>query len=151
MVNVIRISDLITEFLLRGLGEQDGMLEVSRGELAQQFGCVPSQINYVLTTRFSPEHGYIVETKRGGGGYVRITRVRLSGNPLIMHTINAVGDSVDARSALALLSNLEQEVKMELLAIIAAAISESALRPVHPEQRAAVRAAILKNCLIQLM
>ena len=147
----MRMSDLIADFLLSGLVECGGMLEVSRGELAQRFGCVPSQINYVLTTRFSPEHGYIIETKRGGGGYVRITRVRLSGRPLIMHTVNAIGNSIDARSAGALLSNLEHEADLRLLSIIAAAVSDGALRPVSPERRDAVRAAILKSCLVQLM
>ena len=147
----IGISDLIAEFLLGSLRERDGILEISRGELAQRFGCVPSQINYVLTTRFSPEHGYIVETKRGGGGYVRITRVRLSGSPLIMHTVNAVGDRVDARSALALLSNLKREADAGLLNMIATSISDSALRPVPPEHRDAVRATILKSCLMELL
>ncbi len=146
----MRISDIIADFLLSGLGESGGMLEVSRGELAQRFGCVPSQINYVLTTRFSPEHGYIVETKRGGGGYVRITRVRLSGNALIMHAVNAIGDSIDARTAAAFLSNLEAVSDPRLLSVIAAAVSDLALRSVDPEQRDAARASILKSCLILL-
>ena len=149
-VFIMGISDVIAEFLLTGLGERGGMLEVSRGELAQRFGCVPSQINYVLTTRFSPEHGYIVETKRGGGGYVRITRVRLSGSPLIMHTVNAIGDSIDVRAAGAFLSNLGPETDVRLLSIIAAAISDSALRRIPPEHRDTARAAILKSCLVQL-
>ena len=72
------ISDLIASFLLEGLEEaENGVLEVQRSDLAQRFNCVPSQINYVMSTRFSPEHGYIVESRRGGNGYIRITRVRM--------------------------------------------------------------------------
>ena len=62
------ISDLIAQFLQESLNEAaDGVLEVQRSDLAQRFNCVPSQINYVMTTRFSPEHGYLVESRRGGG------------------------------------------------------------------------------------
>ena len=71
------ISDLIASFLQESLEETDGgVLEVQRNDLAQRFNCVPSQINYVMSTRFSPERGYIVESRRGGNGYIRITRVR---------------------------------------------------------------------------
>lgn len=72
------ISDLIEAFLLETLGEDD-KLNLSRNELAVFFSCAPSQINYVLSTRFTPERGYIIESKRGGGGY--ITVVRLQENP----------------------------------------------------------------------
>ncbi|NLM61617.1 MAG: CtsR family transcriptional regulator, partial [Clostridiales bacterium] len=63
------LSDLIAEFIHNALNASDGVLELQRSELAEYFGCVPSQINYVISTRFSPEHGYIVESRRGGGGY----------------------------------------------------------------------------------
>lgn len=69
------ISDLIAGFIQQELDEAGGALELQRSDLAQRFNCVPSQINYVMSTRFSPEHGYIVESRRGGGGYIRITRV----------------------------------------------------------------------------
>jgi len=68
------ISDLIAGFLQECLDETgDGVLEIQRSDLAQRFNCVPSQINYVMSTRFSPERGYIVESRRGGNGYIRIT------------------------------------------------------------------------------
>ena len=70
------ISDVIASFIQSALDETDGVLELQRSDLAQRFNCVPSQINYVMSTRFSPEHGYIVESRRGGNGYIRITRVR---------------------------------------------------------------------------
>ena len=69
-------SDRIARFILDALESADGTAELQRSSLADRFGCVPSQINYVIATRFSPERGYMVESRRGGGGYIRITRVQ---------------------------------------------------------------------------
>ncbi len=103
------ISDLIASFLQDSLDTaENGVLEVQRSDLAQRFNCVPSQINYVMSTRFSPERGYIVESRRGGNGYIRITRVRVDRETLLMHVINSLGGSVDLSSARAILSNLVQ-------------------------------------------
>ena len=86
------ISDLIASFLQDSLDTaEDGVLEVQRSDLAQRFNCVPSQINYVMSTRFSPERGYIVESRRGGNGYIRITRVQVDRQTLMMHVINSSG------------------------------------------------------------
>jgi len=84
-------SDLIARFILEMLEDSDGSAELQRSVLADRFGCVPSQINYVISTRFSPERGYVVESRRGGGGYIRISRVRTSPSQIVMHTVNAVG------------------------------------------------------------
>lgn len=71
------ISDIIEGYLKAILEqEQDGMAEIKRSEVAEKFQCVPSQINYVIKTRFTTERGYMVESKRGGGGYIRIVRIR---------------------------------------------------------------------------
>ena len=108
------ISDLIASFLQDSLDTaEDGVLEVQRSELAQRFNCVPSQINYVMSTRFSPERGYIVESRRGGNGYIRITRVQVDRQTLMMHVINSLGSSVDLASARAILSNLVQSGALE--------------------------------------
>ena len=90
------ITDMIASFIHDALDEADGVLELQRSDLAQRFNCVPSQINYVMSTRFSPEHGYIVESRRGGNGYIRITRVRVDRQTLLMHVINSLGSRVDA-------------------------------------------------------
>ena len=100
------ISDVIASFIQSALEETDGVLELQRSDLAQRFNCVPSQINYVMSTRFSPEHGYIVESRRGGNGYIRITRVRTDRKTLLMHVINSIGDELDAASARAIVQNL---------------------------------------------
>ena len=69
------LSDHIEEFIKELLIEDEGMAELQRNELAQKFNCAPSQINYVLTTRFSPNRGYVTESRRGGGGYIRVIRL----------------------------------------------------------------------------
>ena len=85
------ISDLIASFIRDSLDDANGVLELQRNDLAERFHCVPSQINYVMSTRFSPEHGYIVESRRGGGGYIRITRVQVDRPTLLMSVINSIG------------------------------------------------------------
>jgi len=146
----VGVSDNIAQFINALICRKDGVAELSRGELAELFNCVPSQINYVLSTRFTPEHGYTVESRRGGGGYIRITRVRYDRHGLIMHTINAAGGTIDARSAGALLSNLAgaQALSREQIRLIAGAVGDRALRSVPPDIRDSVRAAILKECLL---
>ncbi|MFQ7401740.1 MAG: CtsR family transcriptional regulator [Neglectibacter sp.] len=110
----VGISDLIASFLQESLEETDGgVLEVQRNDLAQRFNCVPSQINYVMSTRFSPERGYIVESRRGGNGYIRITRVRVDRQTLLMQVINTLGSQVDLASARAILNNLVQAGALE--------------------------------------
>ena len=69
-----QLSDTIERFI-KDLMSEDAHVELRRNELAQHFGCAPSQINYVLATRFSVDHGYLIESRRGGGGYVRIVRM----------------------------------------------------------------------------
>ena len=83
------LSSQITGMILEMLGN-GGTVEIQRNELAQTVGCVPSQINYVIASRFTPEQGYIVESRRGGGGYIRIRRAAMEPNQKVMHAVNAV-------------------------------------------------------------
>ena len=145
------ISDLIASFLQDSLDTAaDGVLEVQRSDLAQRFNCVPSQINYVMSTRFSPERGYIVESRRGGNGYIRITRVQVDRQMLLMHVINTLGGGVDLPSARAILSNLVQSGALEhsVGQMLLSAVGDKALQQVPREKRDAVRADILKQVLI---
>lgn len=146
------ISDMIADFINELLAE-DSTAEVQRSELANRFNCVPSQINYVISTRFSPERGYAVESRRGGGGYIRIRRVEADPKMLLMHTVNAVGDRLDIHTAAALLSNcVSAGVLQEGAArLMLSALSDQALRPVAAEGRDIVRAAILKQMLLSTM
>ena len=145
------ISDLIASFLQESLAESvDGVLEIQQSDLAQRFNCVPSQINYVMSTRFSPERGYIVESRRGGNGYIRITRVQVDRQTLLMHVINSLGADIDLSSARAILGNLVQSGALEenLGRTILAAVGDKALASVPREQRSSLRADILRNVLI---
>ena len=101
-----RLSDLIEAFLKQMISDTDGSIEIQRNELASQFRCVPSQINYVIGTRFTTERGYYVESRRGGGGYIKIKRVNITrpGNYL-MHIISSMGDSISQQSAEVFITN----------------------------------------------
>ena len=146
------MSDLIASFILEMLEESDGTAELQRSMLAERFNCVPSQINYVLSTRFSPEHGYAVESRRGGGGYIRIVRVRQTDRrALIMHTINSAGTALDLATAAAFLSNAVENEALERdhARLILAGIGERALQGVPRPYRDAVRASIFKYMLLQ--
>ena len=145
------ISDLIASFLQESLDEaENGVLEVQRNDLAQRFNCVPSQINYVMSTRFSPERGYIVESRRGGNGYIRITRVQVDRQTLMMHVINTLGSRVDLPSARAILSNLvhTSALSEEIARMLLAAVGDKALSSVPREYRDTIRADIMKQVLI---
>lgn len=147
------VSDSIAAYILAKLYENEGAAEFSRGEIARTFACVPSQVNYVLATRFSPERGYEVESRRGGGGFIRIRRVSLSGGNPLMHVINSVGDAIDPASVRAILSNLAESewIKRRDAVLILAATSPAALAEAPPEKRDALRAAVLKQCLLRLI
>ena len=146
-------SDRIARFILDALESADGTAELQRSSLADRFGCVPSQINYVIATRFSPERGYMVESRRGGGGYIRITRVQMDRQTLLMHVINSIGDKLDGPSARAIVANLRDSQAIAPQAAQAAlcALSDSALHSVPRESRDTLRADILKQILIHLV
>ena len=148
----MRISDSVANYIMQMLNEADGIAEIQRNELASILGCVPSQINYVITSRFTPEQGYIVESRRGGGGYIRIIRRRMTKSDMIMHLVNAIGNSLDAASARAMLRNLvETGVAADSdVALMAAALSEKSLAAAPKEYREQLRAALFKNMLLVL-
>lgn len=147
----MRISDLITAEILRMLDESDEHIaEIQRNELANGIGCAPSQINYVLSSRFTPEHGYIIESRRGGGGYIRIQRVVMDHSSAIMHLINSIGNSIDSLSARVVIDNCLQSkvISTEVARLMCAAISNNVLRVAPVEMRDYLRASILKEMLL---
>lgn len=146
----MRISDSVANYILELLNQAGGIAEIQRNELANVLGCVPSQINYVLTSRFTPEQGFLVESRRGGGGYIRITRLQLSTADMIMHMINAIGDALDSATARVMLQNMVQSGVLDRSSaeLIQAAVSEKSLLAVPKELRDTVRAMICKNMLL---
>ncbi len=148
----MRMSDLVAQYILEMLDAQNGSAEIQRNELAGNLGCVPSQINYVITSRFTPEQGYIVESRRGGGGYIRISRVKMDRGTAIMHIINSVGDSLEKATAEVMLKNMLQQNMIELQSakIIASALSDRTLTKIEQDKRDSVRADLFKNMLLTL-
>ena len=146
----MRMSDLVARYINDILEEQDGAAEIRRNELATTLGCVPSQINYVITSRFTPEQGYIVESRRGGGGYIRINTTR-SGS--IMHIVNAIGQTLDKATAEVMLNNMLDRgvIDGRSAKLMAAAMGERAYASVPQQHRDAVRAAVFKNMLLTLI
>lgn len=146
----MKISDSVAEYIMKLMQETDGIAEIQRNELAALLGCVPSQINYVITSRFTPEHGYIVESRRGGGGYIRITRRQMSKSDLVMHIINSIGETLDEGSAKAMIRNIVQSaiVTEPEARLISVAISEKSLANVPKDMRSYVRATLFKNMLL---
>ena len=103
----MRLSDLISQTIIEMLSESEtGATEIKRNEFANMLGCVPSQINYVLSSRFTHENGYIVESRRGGGGYIKITRIRLDRSSAIMHIVNSIGSEISINAVRIILDNL---------------------------------------------
>lgn len=146
-----QLSDSIEQFI-KELMHEDAHIELRRNELAQHFGCAPSQINYVLATRFSVDHGYIIESRRGGGGYVRIVRMqeREEGN-LLEALLNRVGNSVDEDTANAIITHLKdlKLVTVNEAKLMRAAVSRNALAlPISAKD--VLRAAVLRNMLVQV-
>lgn len=100
------MSDIIEAYIKKILNAEE-QVEIRRNEMADRFNCVPSQINYVINTRFTQQHGYLVESKRGGGGYIRIMKVKLLDQAeLLDKLISIVGDSIIQKDTYAMIQNL---------------------------------------------
>ena len=150
----MKLSDLITHEIIKMLNESgENIAEIQRNEFAETIGCAPSQINYVLSSRFTPEHGYIIESRRGGGGYIRIKRVVLKSSSALMHIINSIGNSIDSLSTRIVIDNCLQIglVSKETARLMAAAVSENVMQTVPPQSKDVLRAAILKQMLLILI
>jgi len=152
-MNMKNISDLIEGYLKRIIELDDkGHIEIKRSELADKFQCVPSQINYVINTRFTVEKGYLVESKRGGGGYIRIFRVKPSSKvELIDHLIKQIENGATQNMAEDIIYRLlEEEVIREKEArLMLAAVNRNTLKLQLPT-RDELRSAILKAMLLTL-
>ena len=89
---------------------ENGIVEIGRNELAQHFGCAPSQINYVLTTRFTPYKGYTIESRRGGAGYIRIVKVTMDSEDILKDIVqNTIGDQITKDRALHIINRLVKD------------------------------------------
>ena len=148
------LSDSIEQFIKDLMSESESELELKRNELAAYFGCAPSQINYVLATRFSPQHGYMIESRRGGSGYVRIIRILSEGDQSLF--IRALIESAEGRlssaEAEAMIKALFERdvIKLKEARLLRAAVSDSAINlPVNSKD--ILRANIMCSILIELL
>ena len=146
----MRISDMIEEFI-KELCDEDDSIEIQRNELADQFNCVPSQINYVIATRFKPSQGYYVESRRGGGGHITIKKVSNTKSDYIMHIINNIGNEITSNEVDILSSDLltYDIIEAKEAKLIKVATSDNVLQ-LDKDTKDSVRARIFKNMLLNL-
>lgn len=144
------ISDIIEGYLKDVIElEGQGLIEIKRNELAKQFACAPSQINYVINTRFTTEHGYFVESKRGGGGYIRILRVTIHSKKNVLDEIEEqIGTAIAQTNAERIIYRLLDEdiVSEREASLMKAAMDRTTLQlvlPVRDEVRARLMRAML--------
>ena len=147
------LSQQIAAMLEEMLREGGGEISLVRNELAGRIGCVPSQINYVIASRFTPERGYLVESRRGGGGFIRIRRVVVDETAFLRQLCLACRGSVELSEAQGYLGEL---VRQGLLSVreakwILAAMSDSALSPVNREGRGILRGSMLQTLLLEIL
>ena len=148
----MRMSDVIEDFIKDLFDEDDSdLIEIQRNELAQHFNCVPSQINYVISTRFKPSQGYYVESKRGGGGNIKIRKINNTKSDYIMHIINNIGKTITTNDIDILISDFltynvitSQEAKL-----LKVATSDNVLK-LDKDIKDDVRARIFKNMLLNI-
>ena len=147
----MRMSDLIENFI-KELFDDDDYIEIQRNDLAEHFNCVPSQINYVISTRFKPDQGYYVESKRGGGGHISIRKINVTKSNYLMHIISSIGDKITAQEVDIFISNfLSYDIISKKEArLLKVATSDNVLSQVS-ENRDKLRANIFKNMLLNLV
>ncbi len=147
------LSDTIEQFIKELMSEYEGKIELQRNELAQHFNCAPSQINYVLATRFTPEKGYIIESRRGGGGYIRVLRLSVDESDHLFRLVTTrIGESISERDAHDVICRLvdSKAVSRREGALMSAAVSDKSLGiPAMLKDR--VRAGILKQLVLVLL
>ncbi|WP_206871170.1 CtsR family transcriptional regulator [Clostridium zeae] len=148
-----RLSDVIEEFI-KNLLEQscDQELQIQRNELADKFSCAPSQINYVLTTRFTCDKGYLIESKRGGGGCILIKKITYDTKDKIYQIISSsIGDSLTYQNGVAIIESLYDLdiINKRELALIKITINDRTLQ--NTENKNRVRADILRSLVMVLL
>ena len=148
-----RISDIIAQFINDMIEDKkDKEVIIQRNELADKFNCAPSQINYVLTTRFTSEKGYMIESRRGGGGYIIIKRIEYNNKEKQVEAINkAIGESLTYSAALLLLEQLYETnlITKRELEIVKISINDRTLS--NAEDKNKLRAEILKGIIMVIL
>lgn len=147
------ISESIEKFIISSMGD-NGFVEISRNSLADYFCCAPSQINYVLDTRFTIDRGYAKESRRGGSGFIKISRLKTIDENAYLNALvtESIGDELSIKRLSQILEKLENDniISVHEKSIIISALSEDSLSmPFSIKDK--VRAKAFKNVLINLM
>lgn len=148
----MKLSDIIEQYIKEVIKDDD-FVELKRNDLALRFNCVPSQINYVISTRFVPELGFYVESRRGGGGYIRINKIDLSKSEQIANILDKIGGKLSQSVADIYLNeflryNVLDQKEANLIKI---AISDKSLDKVENGLKDLVRADIFKCMIVNLV
>lgn len=147
----MRMSDIIEEFI-KDMLDEDSSVTLQRNDLAEHFNCVPSQINYVISTRFTPIHGYYVESQRGGGGYIKISRVNITKSDYLMHTIASIGNKITAKEIEIFVNNfLEKGIIDDIESKLIKSATNDKVLTTEKTLKDEIRANIFKNMLITLV
>lgn len=143
------LSDKIEKYLRELISQYEGEVEIKRNRLADDFNCAPSQINYVLDTRFTVERGYIIESQRGGGGFVRIIRVKLnSKNEAIKNIIKQLEGPLLPKEAKGIVKRLFENnlIRQRDRILLEAAVSKDSI-DLEDQENNIIRTNVLKNTL----
>jgi len=145
------LTDQMAEFINQLIEQAEGAVIIRRSDLADRFNCVPSQVNYVLTTRFAPENGFIVESRRGSGG-IRITRISTPAESLIAHVVGGIGDELGALGANNIVVNLARAgcISQRDASLCLTAVSDNVCGMIPQPLRDRTRARLLKAMLLRL-
>lgn len=145
------VSDVIEEFIMSSL-DDDNFIELSRNDLAKFFSCVPSQINYVLNTRFTVNRGFVVESQRGGGGYIKVTRVKDSDANFLNNALNICRQPLNSLQANQIVANMLDKniITVSEANIIKSATNVKALNnPLNMDNT--LRSNIMSSIILELM
>lgn len=147
------ISDIIEQYLKHVLDNSGKeIVEIKRSEIADKFQCVPSQINYVINTRFTIERGYVVESKRGGGGYIRIIKVQANNQAhLLDQILHLINHRLSQAAAEDIISRLvSEEVISEREAKLMLSVIDRSVLYIDLPHRDELRARMVKAMLTSL-
>ncbi len=148
-----RLSDVIEEFIKTLLHESEGQLELQRNELADYFECAPSQINYVLATRFSLNQGYYIESRRGGGGYIRIMRLDVDRNDYMHYLLSeGIGNKISEQKALQIIKRMMEQnyISQKAAYLLKSAVTDKAIG-IPSNLKDNIRASILKSIITAIL
>lgn len=147
------LSDTIEQFIKNMLSDEQDSIDLKRNELAQYFSCAPSQINYVIKTRFNINQGYHTESQRGGGGYIRIIKVNSCDQDYLMILLKSADmQSMSQRDAVSIITHLfEQKIITDQTALVMAAAVQDKAMMAPMNLKDIIRAGVLKSMITTIL